>query len=562
MLNPSQAVSSSSELSTLIKRSIDTFVATFVLTVLVQAQAELRFAAVSTNTNDELGAAVASVGDVNGDGRSDVVVGAPFDTTGGVDAGRAYVYSGADGSILYTFQGTAGQWLGHSVSGGVDCNADGVPDIVVGLANDSTVIQSGGSIRIYSGATGALLAQNFGSGTTHRLGYNCGVVGDVNGDGKADIVVGAPGSAIIGGFAGYARLVSGANGATLWQWNGIASLDRFGYTVSGAGDVDNDNVPDVVVGAIGVDGAFTNMGRIHVYSGATGLQIFAKSGDGMNHEMGHGVSTAGDLNGDGYDDVFATANYRSGTSYSRVYSGFDGSVLLQITGDGTQGFGHSASIAGDVNCDGVQDFIVGLPSDDSFMTNAGRANIYSGVDASLLASYHGTGSQQRYGYFVAPAGDTNGDGFADVIVGTSFSGTVPSYVHVLSDVAVEKFNAGMGGTQTINADFLAGPSTNPTLGSLDFSGAAPAAFGVLAASLTRLPTPQTFAQVSVLIDVDPSVCLYLQVMFDAVGHFAQEVDLRQPAIDGLSLFVQMFEVNGAAPGGIFASNGVELLFCR
>lgn len=546
----------------MIKRSIEIFASLFVFAVSLEAQAELRFAPQSTNPNDEFGAAVASVGDVNGDGRSDVVVGAPFDTTGGVDAGRAYVYSGADGSIIYTFQGTAGQWLGHSVSGGVDCNADGTPDIVIGLANDSTVIQSGGSIRIYSGATGTLLAQNFGSGMTNRLGYNCGVVGDVNGDGKADIVVGAPGSAIIGGFAGYARVVSGANGATLWQWNGVASLDRFGYTVSGAGDCNNDNVPDVVVGAIGVDGAFTNMGRIHVFSGATGLQLFSKTGDGMNHEMGHGVSPAGDLNGDGYDDVFATANYRSGTSYSRVYSGFDGSVLLQITGDGTQGFGHSAALAGDVNCDGVQDFIVGLPSDDSFLTNAGRANIYSGVDASLLASYHGTGTQQRYGYFVAPAGDTNGDGYPDVIVGTSFASTTPSYVQILSDVAAEKFGTGLGGTQTLSADFIAGPVATTTLGSLGFSGAAPMAFGVLAASLTRLAAPQSLAQVSVLIDVDPSVCLYLPVFFDAVGHFAQNVNLRQPAIDGLSMFVQMFEVNGAAPAGIFASNGVELLFCR
>lgn len=87
------------------KRSFEILATLLLIAQFAAAQAELRFAPESTHPNDEFGAAVASVGD----GRSDVVVGAPFDTTGGVDAGRAYVYSGADGSIIYTFQGTAGQ---------------------------------------------------------------------------------------------------------------------------------------------------------------------------------------------------------------------------------------------------------------------------------------------------------------------------------------------------------------------------------------------------------------------------------------------------------------------
>ena len=136
---------------------------------------------------------VVVAGDVNGDGKADFIVGAWLAAPGGrADAGSAYVYSGADGSILYQRDGAAaGDFFGYSVSMAGDVNGDGKADFIVGARSaDPGGRVRAGSVYVYSGADGSILYQKDGVATNDNFGYSVSMAGDVNGDGKPDFIVG------------------------------------------------------------------------------------------------------------------------------------------------------------------------------------------------------------------------------------------------------------------------------------------------------------------------------------------------------------------------------------
>ena len=378
------------------------------------------------NPGDFFGWSVAGAGDVNGDGFDDWIVGAQSASPGGRDdAGSAFVYSGADGSLLYQKDGAeAGDNFAWSVSTAGDVNKDGHADFIVGAPNTGKADL--GTAFVYSGADGDLLYAKTGEPETIRFGRSVGTAGDVNGDGCGDFIVGSP-EASPGGktSAGSAFVYSGADGALLYRKNGMYgwsySGDGLGTSVGTAGDVNGDRLPDFIVGAPGAYTQSERTGAVYVFSGADGSLLHdVRGSDGHESSFGRGVGGAGDINGDDRCDFFVGASSSSSWDLKQngavyVYSGLDGSILHTICGGfHYAGLGNSVATAGDVNGDGYSDLIVQIPDGMN-----GMATVFSGRDRSILYQKFGNAGS-AFASSVHAAGDANGDGKADFVVGAPY----------------------------------------------------------------------------------------------------------------------------------------------
>ena len=370
----------------------------------------------SDSTNDGFGRSVSGAGDVNGDGFADLIVGAASAAVGG----SAEVLSGIDGSVLYNFNGDSfGDQFGTSVSGAGDVNGDGFADLIVGASQDDE-----GSARVFSGVDGSVLYNFDGDSFIDQFGFSVSGAGDVNGDGVADLIVGARLDDNNGSNSGSARVFSGTDGSVLYTFDGDSAGDFFGQSVSGAGDVNGDGFDDLIVGAPldSIDPIdVTDSGSARVLSGADGSVLYTFNGDSALDAFGNSVSGAGDVNGDGFDDLIvgAPTDSTNGTDSgsATVLSGADGSVLYKFVGDSAfQLFGLSVSGAGDVNGDGADDLIVG--------TRNTTARVFSGADGSVIYDIDSRG----FGASVSGAGDVNGDSVADFIVGGSTTQEARVYV--------------------------------------------------------------------------------------------------------------------------------------
>ncbi len=332
------------------------------------------------------GTSVAGVGDLDGDGRSEFVVGAPMSNSVSLVNGEAFVYSGSTAAILFTFAGRGGQQLGRSVAGPGDVNLDGVPDV---LAAGS------GLVRLFSGANGSILVSLSGL-SSQALATG---VGDFNADGVPDFAVGQPGSP---GFpslaAGPVTLRSGTDGGVLLTipLPSSPSTADFGAALAAAGDVNGDGVGDLIVGQTDVPlfGSPGGPGIARVYSGATAALLFTFSGSATGDAFGGSVAGPGDLDGDGIPDILFGA--RQGASlpgYARAFSGATGSLILTTSGVAAgDGFGIAVGPAGDPNGDGVPDFIVGaFGADPGGVTNAGQVRVLSFVGIPPTGTVLGTG---------------------------------------------------------------------------------------------------------------------------------------------------------------------------
>ena len=351
--------------------------------------------------NELFGNSVSGAGDVNGDGTPDLIVGASGSF---VSSNYARVFSGSDGSVLYNFDGDSGSiGFGFSVSGAGDVNGDGRADLIVG-GNESA--------RVLSGSDGSVLYNFDGEG---QFGFSVSGAGDVNGDGFADLIVGA----LLGDtLSGNASVFSGSDGSVLYTFiNGDGFEDWFGISVSSAGDVNGDGFADLIVGAPLDDNGEINgfgNGSASVFSGIDGSVLYKYNIDGDGGNFGDSVSGAGDVNGDGIPDLIVGAWRDDNNGSASVFSGSDGSVLYTFNGDSTHElFGLSVSGAGDVNGDGRADLIVG---------GSNSARVLSGSDGSVLYNFDGDSAGDNYGFSVSGAGDLNGDGIDDFIVGARFGG--------------------------------------------------------------------------------------------------------------------------------------------
>jgi len=413
----------------------------------------------SNQAGARFGWSLAGAGDVNGDGYSDFIVGAPWYDNGQADEGRVFVYAGqaVSPTVNPIWTAEANQALAHfgqSVAGAGDVNGDGYADVLVGAPDyEAPAEEAGeGAAFLWCGSPAGLGANGTPSNADWSadsdqaaagFGWSVAGAGDVDGDGFADLLVGAPywDEPDPNGGKLFVFLGATAGPATSadWTWTQADDIASLGYAVAGAGDVNGDGFSDIIAGAPLFSGDQALEGRAWVFHGsAQGLAAapaWVAEMDQAGADLGLAVAGAGDVNRDGFADVVVGAWAYDGVAgnacgLARVYHGSPGGLdaLPAWSEEGSAAeayFGEAVAGAGDVNGDGFSDLIVGGYGYSSGQADEGGAWLYLGTAAGLAAapawSVEGNQANARLGDAVAGAGDVTGDGFADLLLGISHS---------------------------------------------------------------------------------------------------------------------------------------------
>lgn len=345
----------------------------------------------NVSSNGQFGTAVLGIPDINADGTPDYLVGAPYEAT---TKGRVYTYSGKTGALIGTLTGASDlTYLGGSLARIPDCTGDGKDDYAIGRGGPFPV---DGPVRIYSGATGNLWTTlNLPAGQSDTsFGKAIAGVPDVNGDGRGDIVVGAW-TAETSQFTpneGVLYVFSGMNGALLYS---VDSPDdqtdgNFGFSVAGVPDVNGDGRGDILVGAPNeaVDGQGIVCGQVHVYSGINGafIRTLNSPTPKAGGRFGWAVLGSPDLNGDGRGEIVVGARDETVTGLQTgkvyIFSGANGALMETRTAPVTgQAFGHALAMVPDANGDDRPDLLVGAPEHEVGATsNAGASFLWRLVE--------------------------------------------------------------------------------------------------------------------------------------------------------------------------------------
>ena len=451
--------------------------------------------------SDDSGRSVAAAGDINGDGIDDIILGADGANS---TAGRSYVIYGSRGGFASPFNlssinglngfmingAAAGDYSGRSVSAAGDINGDGVDDLIIGAPYaDPNGTYSGRSFVVFGSAGGPSNPVNLislnglngfvlnGQTGDDRSGFSVSSGGDFNGDGLDDLVVGAwfadangkpkagKSYVVFGSTATFGNPfnLSNLNGLNGLVLNGEVASDQSGGAVSGAGDFNGDGIDDLIIGAPYADPNGAYSGRSYLVFGSSsavgnpfnlsalnGLNGIVLNGEAGGDAAGRAVSTAGDVNADGIDDIFIGAltadpggNSNAGRSYVVFGSqsslgnplnlaGINGSNGFVIDGESGSLSGASISGGGDINGDGIDDLLIGASqaSPSGSQVRAGRSYVIFGSAAGFpnpfsLSSLDGSNgfivngetALDESGGSVSIVGDINGDGVDDLIIG-------------------------------------------------------------------------------------------------------------------------------------------------
>jgi FlgD Ig-like domain/FG-GAP repeat len=398
------------------------------------------------------GRSAAVVGDVNGDGYDDVVVGANFYGNGHVDEGGAWLYlgsaAGPDTAADWHVEGNqTNAQLGYLVSGAGDVNSDGYADVIVGIPPANRVH------AYYGSPTGLNPFPSWNVAGCCAFGFSAKGAGDVNGDGFDDVIIGAwqgaDGELLEGLAYVYLGSATGLRPTPVWTGQGNLPSAWYGWSVSGAGDVNGDGFDDVIVGATKYTNGETEEGRAFVYHGmATGVEsspAWTAESNQPSTFFGFSVAGAGDVNGDSFDDVIVgVSGWSQGDGLVSVYPGSPSGLAAEplFTTHGNQGnqseLGWTVDTAGDLNQDGYDDILIGEPHAANPEGYEGAVRVYVGSPtgpaeppAQTLESNH---FEAHLGQAVSSAGDVNGDLYLDLLAGAPMShcplwpcGPIPAY---------------------------------------------------------------------------------------------------------------------------------------
>ncbi|MBK9331422.1 MAG: VCBS repeat-containing protein [Ignavibacteria bacterium] len=403
------------------------------------------------NPRTEFARSVAAC-DINGDGYSDIIIGEPNYSNGQLNEGRIHVYFGTTDGLL-----DSADWkyesnveyakLGYSLSTAGDYNGDGYDDVVAGAPGyPNNYLSAHGRVLVFLGSASGLSDGpvysfiNWMDGYT-GMGDEVACAGDINGDGYDDVIIGepywppppsGPGDSQYESNGRFSVSLGSPNGHSGWGGGGIGddNFSLFGYSVSSAGDVNNDGFDDVIVGAPNYYPGSGNFGKTYLYLGSPLGLTFAWSLSNQDQGFGSSISAAGDLNGDGFDDVIIGAHYTqwdltSDTSGSSAYVFYGSANGLKSTHDWYYILANHSFIAvttiGDVNGDGYSDLLTGSLLLEETQWGNLKPEYYAFYGGNVVLdpapdwTVNGTG---HFGISVSDAGDVNGDGYSDVMIGS------------------------------------------------------------------------------------------------------------------------------------------------
>lgn len=381
------------------------------------------------------GKSIAST-ELNGDGRIDLIVGAPHMGGRPLDErGRIYIFSGASGKLIQIMEGRErGEWFGYAISC-MDVNGDGFEDLLVGAPGGKGDGEArSGRAYLYSGEDLFDLALFQGEQEGDWFGYALCLI-DADADGCPDPIIAAPGhDRALGRDVGRIYAFSGADGSLLYHVDPDDPIDRFGASLNPLDDLTGDGIQDLMVGSAG-----PSFSKTYIIDGAEGVILYALANDGSRHAQAHPVVSVKDRNRDGIPELAMGAS-DAFSSAILLFSGRDGGLLERRTlGESIQGFGYTLCGPLEAHLTGYPRLVAGgNPFRNRGDERAGFVGFYSLAPRGVLRCMRGKDGGDRFGTVVKIGGDANGDGRADLLVGCPFmagpAGERAGAVYLYSDL--------------------------------------------------------------------------------------------------------------------------------